>query len=154
LRDIHSFVFLFFLYKAILGTFRNVYIIPTFPLVTMVTSNTPCPISRVTHLIGEKWGHVVLDEVARHGEEGFNALLRRLKKVRPKILSQRLKQFEQEGLIKKKVDSRRRPHRSSYLLTPKGAALRDLLIKMREWHDHFDSGAQCAHTECPSCPRY
>jgi len=125
-----------------------------FPLVTMATSRTSCSFLRVTHLIGKKWGYVVFDEVALHGDEGFNALLCRLKKVRPKILSQRLKQFEQEGLIKKKIDVFHKPYRSTYLLTPKGAALHGLLFKMREWHDCFDDDWRCARTECPSCLNY
>jgi DNA-binding HxlR family transcriptional regulator len=73
-------------------------------------------------LASKKWMLLVLTELHFHGTQRFNELLDNMRLVSPKILSKRLKEMEERGLI-----SRRRfneiPPRVEYSLTPKGREL-------------------------------
>ena len=73
-------------------------------------------------LASRKWMLLVLTELYFHGTQRFNELLENMRLVSPKILSKRLKELEERGLI-----SRQRfneiPPRVEYSLTPSGREL-------------------------------
>ena len=114
-----------------------------------------CPVSRVTRLMGEKMGFVVLEQIELHGQEGFNALIKRLKKVRSKLLARRLQQLEQEGLVTKFTSSQKKPYRSMYTITQKGKVFLELIKKIKEWKDYYsEDKPACKGKECPNCALY
>lgn len=114
-----------------------------------------CPVFKAADLIGKKWTIVLLQEVRLTGDQGFNAIFKRMKKVSPKILSQRLHELEQEGLIEKIVHSETQPERTSYFLTLKGRELENVIEQLKDWHLRFDAKTKdvCSQ-ECVLCPLY
>ena len=70
---------------------------------TVVKScKNPCPIERGMNLIGGKWKGSILWHL-REGPVRFNELSRLLQGASKKILNERLKQMEEQGLIKRVV---------------------------------------------------
>ena len=114
-----------------------------------------CPIFQVADLVGKKWTIVIIQEVALNGERGFNHILRRMGKISPKLLSGRLKELEEKGILKKSIIADSIPVKTSYRLTKKGRDLQDLIDLLKAWHSKYDPDfdASCSQ-ECVSCTLY
>lgn len=91
----------------------------------------PCPIERGMRLIGGKWKGSILwhlkDEPIR-----FNELARLLGGASKKIINERLKEMETNGLIKRTVISER-PIAITYELTTFGATALKILEDLKDW---------------------
>ncbi len=90
-----------------------------------------CSISKTLKIIGSKWTmlilHLLFDETLRFGQ-----LQKSLNGISPKTLSQRLKELEKDGIIKKEVYIQI-PLKVEYSLTAKGQSLKEIFSKMTEW---------------------
>src|SRR5436309_13064314 len=85
-------------------------------------------------LIGRRWSGAIL-QVMRGGPARFNDLAASIPGLSDRMLSERLKELESEGLIERRVipDT---PVRVEYHLTPKGEALGTVLDAVATWaHD-------------------
>ena len=96
----------------------------------------PCPIERGMRLIGGKWKGSILrhlkDEPIR-----FNELSRLLGGASKKILNERLKEMELNGLLKRVVISNR-PIAISYELTKFGKTALNILDQLKNWCEDND----------------
>ncbi|TFG31340.1 transcriptional regulator [Candidatus Thorarchaeota archaeon] len=95
-----------------------------------------CPIYFVTRILGKRWAILVLQElIASKNPKGaqFGELHRTISWVSPKVLTQRLREFEREGIVDRIVDSRTIPARVHYLLTEKGMDFAPILDDMQGW---------------------
>ncbi|MBI2442852.1 MAG: helix-turn-helix transcriptional regulator [Candidatus Levybacteria bacterium] len=88
-------------------------------------------VSKTIKTIGSKWTVFILHELCE-GTKRFGELERSLKGISPKTLSQRLKDLEKSGVVKKTVYPVV-PLRVEYELTEKGRSLREVIDKMIEW---------------------
>ncbi|KZN48439.1 winged helix-turn-helix transcriptional regulator [Pseudoalteromonas luteoviolacea] len=93
----------------------------------------PCAIEKGMRLIGGKWkGSIIYhlkDEPVR-----FNDLARMLGGATKKMVDQRLKELEQEGMVVRKVISDR-PVAVTYELTEFGRSALDILESLRIWSE-------------------
>jgi DNA-binding HxlR family transcriptional regulator len=91
----------------------------------------PCGLARALDLIGERWALLVVRELL-HGPKRFRDLRRGLPTASQNVLSQRLRELEEAGLL-----GRRRlgPPVSSqvYELTPRGYDLEPVLLALATW---------------------
>jgi len=101
---------------------------------TKVTGNSSeyrCGVALTLEVIGGKWKGVILwhllDRTLR-----FSQLQRRLSGITQKMLTQQLRDLEQDGLVHRRVFAEV-PPRVEYSLTEQGASLRELLTLMCEW---------------------
>lgn len=114
-----------------------------------------CPVFNVADIVGKKWTIVILQEVSLNGEKGFNYIFKRIGKITPKILSRRLKDFEEHGLIKKEVIANEMPVRTKYVLTKKGVELNNIINGMKQWCTKYDTSlCDYASRECVKCPLF
>lgn len=114
-----------------------------------------CPIFKVADLIGKRWTIVVIQEIALNGEKGFNAIIRRMGKISPKLLTARLRELERSGLVTRKVLTDSIPLRTSYALTEKGQELNGIITELRRWQaKHSPNIAGCERRECVKCSLY
>ena len=114
-----------------------------------------CPIFQVADLIGKRWTIVVIQEVALNGRKGFNTIHNRMRKISPKVLSKRLKELEEKGILEKKVFTDKAPFRTSYKLTKKGEDLQDIVSNLKKWYMRYsDKILGCDRKECVTCPLY
>lgn len=112
-----------------------------------------CPVFSAADVVGKKWGIAIIQEVELHGNDGFNAMARRLPKLTPKMLSIRLKDLEKQGILERKVVTNRIPVRTAYQLTSRGAALIPIITDLKKWEVRFGKApAGCANRVCAECP--
>lgn len=87
-----------------------------------------CPIETAFEYIGKKWAIVILRDVFL-GKKRFKEFLDGNQELSGKVLSQRLKELEKAGLIKKKIVSKT-PLKAEYELTQKGKNLDRVLYEI------------------------
>jgi len=88
-------------------------------------------VTKTLKIIGSKWTVLILHELCE-GTKRFGELQLALVGISPKTLSQRLKELEKAGIVKKTVYPVV-PLRVEYALTEKGKSLREIINKMVEW---------------------
>jgi DNA-binding HxlR family transcriptional regulator len=87
----------------------------------------PCPIARVTDLMGDWWTPLVMRQ-AFYGSRRFDEYAEALGIPRP-VLAKRLTRLVEEGMLEKR-QYEERPPRFEYRLTDKGRAFWDVLAAM------------------------
>lgn len=98
----------------------------------MVKSPFNCPFELTIEIIGGKWKGLILwhlhdKKVLRNGE-----MLRLMPRITQKMLTQQLREMEENGLVKR-VIYEQIPPKVEYSLTKHGEALRPILEMMIEW---------------------
>ena len=89
-----------------------------------------CPIAKSMELLGERWTVLILREVLMDSRR-FNRLQRGLGTISPALLSKRLGDLEENGLIvKRKIQGQRG---FEYFPTPSAEALLPVLMALGEW---------------------
>lgn len=88
-------------------------------------------------IIGSKWTVLILRELCE-SKKRFGELQRALPGISPKTLSHRLTQLANDGIVNKKIFPEV-PLHVEYSLTKKGASLKEIIEKMREWGDKYPS---------------
>lgn len=91
----------------------------------------PCPIERGMRVLGGKWTGSVLWHL-KDGPVRFNELSRQLGGASKKMVDQRLKELEAQGLIRRLVLSTR-PIAVAYEITAIGSSALDVLERLRDW---------------------
>ena len=89
-----------------------------------------CPVAKVTELLGEKWKLLILRELLL-GSSRYNEFQRALSRISPTLLTKRLKQLENAGIILRKQQQGRKGY--EYLLTPVGRELSPIVVHMATW---------------------
>ncbi len=95
-----------------------------------------CPVARTLNIIGDRWAILILRDLFMHGAYRFQDFERTLKGITPAVLSQRLKEFEANGIIEARLYEEH-PPRYEYLLTQKGRELGPVLRAMKEWGTRY-----------------
>ena len=90
-------------------------------------------------LASRKWMLLVLAELHFHGTQRFNELLENMRHVSPKILSKRLKELDERGLVTKKRFNEI-PPRVEYSLTEKGVELVKSFKDIGKWAIRWEGG--------------
>lgn len=89
-----------------------------------------CPVAKAAGLFGERWMLLVLRELML-GTHRFNDFQRALSRVSPSLLSKRLGELEQAGIVVKKARQGRRGF--EYFLTPAGRELGPVIEQLAIW---------------------
>lgn len=97
----------------------------------MKTRTYHCPVEVTMEVLGGKWTAVVLAHV-KEAPRRFSELRRLIPDVSEKMLTQRLRSLEVDGLLKRTVVSNTPPH-VVYDLTPAGRSLSPALQALYDW---------------------
>ncbi len=97
-----------------------------------------CPISNTIELIGKKYTVLILRNMMIEKQSRFNQFLASIKGINPKILSTRLKEMEEQGLLKRTI-YHETPIRVENHLTKKGMALKPILKMFAEFSMQYCS---------------
>ena len=87
-----------------------------------------CPIETAFRHIGKKWAINIIRDLFL-GKKKFVEFLETNKELSGKVLSQRLKELEQDGIVRKKIVSKT-PLKAEYELTEKGKNLDKVLYEI------------------------
>ncbi|MBU5271850.1 helix-turn-helix domain-containing protein [Staphylococcus caprae] len=94
-----------------------------------------CPARGVLNLLKGKFTIEILNEIMK-GNIHYGGLLREILNVNPRILSLRLRTFEKEGILKRKVLNTS-PPQVEYHLTKKGYDLIPIIEEMKIWAEKY-----------------
>ncbi|MCY6372060.1 winged helix-turn-helix transcriptional regulator [Clostridium ganghwense] len=91
-----------------------------------------CSIEYTLSVIGGKWKPVILWHLGEDGTQRYNQLKKLMPGITHKMLSQQLKELEQEGLINRKQYNQI-PPKVEYSITEKGYTVKPILQMMHKW---------------------
>jgi DNA-binding HxlR family transcriptional regulator len=93
-----------------------------------------CLEATVAEIIGRKWVSLIVRDLS-NGAQRFNVLQNSLG-ISPRVLSSRLQELEEDGLISREIFAEV-PPRVEYTLTERGRLLIPLIEEMRRIGKHF-----------------
>jgi DNA-binding HxlR family transcriptional regulator len=91
-----------------------------------------CPISAVVDLVFSRWTTPILWALNEYGVQRFVELERRLGTITSKVLTQRLRQLERDGLVRRQYHPEV-PPRVEYEITDLGRSLAPVFAALGEW---------------------
>ncbi|MEU6729335.1 helix-turn-helix domain-containing protein [Nonomuraea wenchangensis] len=104
-----------------------------------------CPISPVVDLVFSRWSTPILWVLKEHGRQRFVEIQRRLSAITPKVLTQRLRQLERDGLITRTYHAET-PPRVEYEISDLGRTLSPVFATLTQWSDvHLASVEAARH---------
>ena len=84
-----------------------------------------CPIETTFRIIGKRWTVLIIREILR-GNRQFNRFMENIKGISPKVLTERLRELERLGIIRRRIVSEY-PLRVEYSLTSVGKGFESVL---------------------------
>lgn len=101
-------------------------------------SDQACHIGPVVDLVFSRWTTPVLWTLHTFGRQRFVELQRSIGTITPKVLTQRLRQMERDGLVRRTYHAEV-PPRVEYEITDLGSSLAPLFATLSEWSaTHMD----------------
>ena len=85
-----------------------------------------CPIEATFKIIGKKWTVLIIREMLR-GVTQFNRFLENIEGITPKVLSERLRELQKLGIIRRRIVSEY-PIRVEYEITDLGREFEPVLL--------------------------
>jgi len=85
-----------------------------------------CPIETTFRIIGKRWTVLIIREILR-GNTQFNRFMEDIEGISPKVLTERLRELERFGIIKRSVVTQY-PVRIEYSLTEMGKGFEPVLL--------------------------
>ncbi|VVB81156.1 HxlR-like helix-turn-helix [uncultured archaeon] len=113
-----------------------------------------CPVYKTVKLFGKKWTLEIFQEIACNGQHGFNGMLHKMSKISPAVLSRRLEEMEETGLIRKAIISKTPPIRVMYRLTEKGQGVRNIVTDLIKLEGRYADDSLDCNNGCLSCYLY
>ena len=99
------------------------------------TERLSCPVETTLDVIGGRWKVLILRELMQ-GVQRFNQLHRSLKGITQKMLTQQLREMEEDGLVHREVYLQV-PPKVEYSLTDVGKTLQPILEAMHCWGEAY-----------------
>lgn len=113
-----------------------------------------CTVYKTAMYLTKKWALLIIFELYK-GENytrRFSELKDSLDGITSKVLSQRLKELEEEGLVGRRVDAGSFPVRSEYYLTESGLGLIDVIKHLKVWALKYKiDNTDCGNQNCKDC---
>ena len=85
-----------------------------------------CPIETTFKIIGKRWTVLIIREILR-GNTHFNGFMKNIDGITPKVLTERLRELEQLGIIRRRIVSEY-PVKVEYSLTDLGRGFEPVLL--------------------------
>lgn len=101
-----------------------------------------CPkFERTFSFLGKKWIGLIID-VLLDGPRRFKDIASAIPEVSDRVLVERLKELEKEGIVMRTVDPDA-TMRVAYTLTEKGTAFRGVMNEVQLWADQWIAPEEC-----------
>jgi len=91
-----------------------------------------CVMTKINNLISGKWKPIIL-YLIQHDVNRFGVLKKSMPRISKKVLTNQLRELEQDNLIHRDVKVASAPQIVVYTLTLKGISLRRLIDEMIDW---------------------
>jgi DNA-binding HxlR family transcriptional regulator len=113
-----------------------------------------CTVYQTMDFISKKWTLLILLELFKGGKEKkrYSEIKNNMNDITPKVLSERLRELESEGLIKRQVDASRFPIKTEYWLTESGLDFIPVISMMKSWALKWKPHQRiCESIDCKNC---
>ncbi|WP_067051441.1 winged helix-turn-helix transcriptional regulator [Methanofollis ethanolicus] len=113
-----------------------------------------CTVNATLTYLGKKWTLLVLLELYKGTgyTRRFSELKGSLPGITSKVLSVRLKELEDEGLVTKRVEASAFPVKSEYTLTESGVEIIDVVREIKRWALKWKiENIACGAQDCRDC---
>ncbi len=97
-----------------------------------------CPVATTICLIGNKWTLLIIRELVAHKIVRFNQLRKNIEGISQKVLTQNLRELENNGLVKRQIYAEV-PPKVEYSLTNIGETLIPIMDMLAEWGKKYKS---------------
>ena len=98
----------------------------------------PCPrFDRAMSILSKKWNCMIVRCMLAEPRR-FSDISNYVEGLSDRLLSQRLQELEETGVVERRVYDTR-PVLVEYALTKKGTALRDVVVAIQLWADQWDA---------------
>jgi len=98
--------------------------------------NSNCPFTRAIGTIGNKWKPIIINVIGTRTIR-FGQLDAIIPHITRKVLTEQLKELEQDGLLKR-LAFKELPPRVDYKLSEKGLAFLPILDSIKEWNAKYE----------------
>lgn len=96
-----------------------------------------CPkFEQTFRILGKKWNGLIID-VLLEGPKRFKDLSGQICDVSDRVLAERLKELEHDGLVER-ITCKQTSNRSGYCLTEKGNDLNKVMNEIQNWSDRWN----------------
>jgi len=103
---------------------------------TKKTNYMLCPkFEKAFSILGKKWNGLIIDVLLQEHEQRFVDLAKKIPMLSDRVLTERLKELEREGIVEK--------IESLYQLTEKGVALNTALESVKDWSHEWVTEEEC-----------
>lgn len=118
------------------------------------TVQTNCTVNLTVQYLAKKWTLLIILELYK-GENytrRFSELKDSLEGITPKILSERLKELEDEKIVSKTIDTSSFPVKCEYTLTESGLDLIEIIRTIKTWALKWKiDNIPCGNQDCKKC---
>jgi DNA-binding HxlR family transcriptional regulator len=90
-----------------------------------------CEVESTIKVIGGRWKVLIIRELIS-GAKRFGELQRSLHGITQKVLTQQLREMEEDGIVHREIYAQI-PPKVEYSLTPLGESLKPILYAMHDW---------------------
>lgn len=94
-----------------------------------------CPVATAVNLIGNKWKPLILRDLLK-GPQRFKYLQFGIEGIIPKVLTENLRQMEEDGLVKREIFAEV-PLRVEYSLTELGKKMRPIIDALADFGNQY-----------------
>ncbi len=113
-----------------------------------------CTVNKTVKYLTKKWTLLIILELYK-GERytrRFSDLRESLHDITPKVLSERLKELEREGILNRYVDATSFPVRTEYTLTESGLEIINVIRGIKSWALKWKiENIPCGQQDCKVC---
>ncbi len=95
-----------------------------------------CPVTATMQVLGGKWKAILINAIYLTSPARFGELKRSVKGITQSMLTQQLRELEDDGLISRKIYAEI-PPRVEYTLTELGLTLSPIMQAMAKWGEEY-----------------
>jgi len=113
-----------------------------------------CTVNQTVKYLSKRWTLLIILELYKGdgSTRRFSELREALSGITPKVLSERLKELEDEGIITRRVDATAFPVRADYTLTGSGLEIVDVIRGIKRWALKWKiENIPCGEQDCKMC---
>lgn len=109
----------------------------------LIFDDQSCPVTATMQVLGGKWKAILINAIYHTSPARFGELKRSVKGITQSMLTQQLRELEEDGIISRKIYAEI-PPRVEYTLTEFGLTLSPIMLSMAKWGEEYRLNKQKA----------
>jgi DNA-binding HxlR family transcriptional regulator len=108
---------------------------------TLIFDENTCPVTATMKVLGGKWKPILINAIYFTAPARFGELKRSVVGITQSMLTQQLRELEDDGIINRKIYAEI-PPKVEYTLTEFGLTLSPVILTMAKWGEEFKLNKQ------------